>query len=416
MTDTPSSKPLAGRIALVTGASRGIGRASALALAGAGAHVVAVARTQGALESLDDEIKAVSSEGATLVPMDLLSGDNIDRLGAALYERWGRLDILVSAAAELGVITPVGHLEPRSWDRILNLNLTANWRLLRSFDPLFRRAEAARLIFLTSRVATEPKAFWGAYAASKAGLETLVRVYADEVENTPIRTTRTREVKSGIVNPFRLTTRLKLDALSSPHWMRALIRNGIPRFVNFQPYMGADTGIEAGASFMQREGGGAFTWDEVARYRDKWKKPLLVKGVLHPEDAEKCVALGLDGIVVSNHGGRQIDALPAPIDTLPVIASAVGRKMTILYDSGVRTGVDVARAIALGADGALAGKPFLWSLGALGEKGPAHLIETFIDELRATLGQLGCPAVPDLRQVSLRHPGAWRPDDFAARA
>ena len=204
MTDTPSSKPLAGRIALVTGASRGIGRASALALAGAGAHVVAVARTQGALESLDDEIKAVSSEGATLVPMDLLSGDNIDRLGAALYERWGRLDILVSAAAELGVITPVGHLEPRSWDRILNLNLTANWRLLRSFDPLFRRAEAARLIFLTSRVATEPKAFWGAYAASKAGLETLVRVYADEVENTPIRTT--------LLDPGAMRTKMRAVA------------------------------------------------------------------------------------------------------------------------------------------------------------------------------------------------------------
>ncbi len=233
--------------------------------------------------------------------------------------------------------------------------------------------------------------------------------------DTPIRTTRTREVKSGIVAPFRLTTRLKLDALSSPHWTRALIRSGIPRFVNLNPYMGGDTSIEAAAAFQQREGGGAFQWDEVARYRDKWKKPLLVKGVLHPEDAEKCVALGLDGIVVSNHGGRQIDALPAPIDTLPVIASAVGKKMTILYDSGVRTGVDVARAIALGADGALAGKPFLWSLGALGEKGPAHLIETFIDELRATLGQLGCPTVPDLRNVAVRHPGAWRPADFAAR-
>jgi (S)-mandelate dehydrogenase len=234
--------------------------------------------------------------------------------------------------------------------------------------------------------------------------------------DTPIRTVRTREVKSGIVTPFRLTTRLKLDALTSPHWTRALMRNGIPRFVNLNPYMGGDTSIEAATAFQQREGGGAFTWEEVARYRDKWKKPLVVKGVLHPADAEKAAALGLDGIVVSNHGGRQIDALPAPIDTLPAIAASVGKRMTILYDSGVRTGVDVARAIALGADACLAGKPFLWSLGALGEEGPPHLISIFIDELRASLGQLGCPTVGDLRQVAVRHPGAYRAADFAVSA
>ena len=234
--------------------------------------------------------------------------------------------------------------------------------------------------------------------------------------DTPIRTTRTREVKSGIVTPFRLTTRLKLEALSSPHWTRALLRDGIPRFVNLMPYMNGETSIEAATAFQQREGGGAFTWDEVARYRDKWKKPLLVKGVLHPADAEKAAALGLDGIVVSNHGGRQIEALPAPVDCLPAIAEAVGKRMTIVYDSGVRSGVDVARAIALGADAALAGKAFLWSLGALGEKGPGHMLGIFIDELRASLGQLGCPTLSDLRDVPVRHPGAWRAEDFRARA
>lgn len=233
--------------------------------------------------------------------------------------------------------------------------------------------------------------------------------------DTPIRTTRPREVKSGIVTPFRLTARMKLDALSSPHWTRALMRNGIPRFVNLLPYMTGETDIRAATAFMQREGGGAFTWDEVARYRDRWQKALVVKGVLHPEDAEKAVSLGLDGIVVSNHGGRQIDALPAPIDMVPAIAAAVGKRATILYDSGVRTGVDVARAIALGADAALAGKAFLWSLGALGEKGPAHMIQIFIDDLCATLGQLGCPTVGDLRSVVMRHPGAFRAEDLIVR-
>jgi (S)-mandelate dehydrogenase len=233
--------------------------------------------------------------------------------------------------------------------------------------------------------------------------------------DTPIRTTRTREVKSGIVTPFRLTTRLKLDGLSSPHWTRSLMRNGIPRFVNLQPYMNGETSIEAATAFQQREGGGAFTWEEVARYRDKWKKPLLVKGVLHPEDAEKAAALGLDGIIVSNHGGRQIDALPAPIDTLPAVVAAVGKKMTVLYDSGVRTGVDVARAIALGAEACLAGKAFLWSLGALGEKGPGHMIRIFMDELSSTLGVLGCPKVGDLRNVPIRHPGAYRAEELIVR-
>ena len=233
--------------------------------------------------------------------------------------------------------------------------------------------------------------------------------------DTPIRTTRTREIKSGIVQPFRLTNRLRLDALSSPHWLRAFMRTGVPRFVNLMPYMNGETSIEAAAAFQQREGGGAFTWDEVARYRDKWKKPLVAKGLLHPEDAEKALALGLDGIVVSNHGGRQIEALPAPVDTLPSIAAAVGKRMTIIYDSGVRSGVDVARAIALGADACLAGKAFLWSLGALGEKGPPHMIRTFMDELSSTLGILGCHNVRELRSVPVRHPGAWRAEELVVR-
>jgi (S)-mandelate dehydrogenase len=234
--------------------------------------------------------------------------------------------------------------------------------------------------------------------------------------DTPIRTTRPRETKSGIVTPFRLNTRLRLDALSSPQWMLSLMRNGVPKFVNFKPYMSPNAGIEEGAAFMQREGGGAFTWEEVARYRDKWKRPLLVKGVLHPEDAERAISLGLDGIVVTNHGGRQIDALPAPIDVLPAIAAQVAGKATIIYDSGIRTGVDVARAVALGADAAFAGKPFLWSLGALGARGPAHMINLLVDDLRATLGQLGCHTVAELRSIPVRHPGAYRTEDFAARS
>jgi (S)-mandelate dehydrogenase len=231
--------------------------------------------------------------------------------------------------------------------------------------------------------------------------------------DTPVRTTRPREIKSGIMSPFRFTNHLLLDALSSPSWVFSLIRNGIPRFINLRPYIEGRLGPKEAAEFMLREGGGTFSWDEIARYRDVWKGPMLLKGVLHPADAEMAVSLGIDGLVVSNHGGRQIDALPASIDVLPAISAQVGGKVELILDSGVRSGVDAVRAAALGADAVLAGKAFLWSLGALGNQGPAHLIDLFNDEIKATLGQLGCQTLADLRSITVRHPGAYQPEDFS---
>ena len=196
--------PLADKIALVTGASRGIGRASALALAKAGAHVIAVARTQGALEELDDEIRQASGQSATLVPLDLLEADGIDQLGLALYNRFQRLDVLVHAAAILGPLTPVSHLDPKHWDRVVAANLTASYRLIRSMEPLLKASAAGRAIFLTSGVATRPRAFWGAYAATKAGLEALVRCWADENEHTTLRAV--------ILDPGKMRTRMRAEA------------------------------------------------------------------------------------------------------------------------------------------------------------------------------------------------------------
>jgi NAD(P)-dependent dehydrogenase (short-subunit alcohol dehydrogenase family) len=180
------SKPLADRIALVTGASRGIGRALALALARAGAHVVAVARTKGALEEFDDEVKALGGS-ATLVPLNLVHGDKLDQLGPSLYPRFQRLDMLVAAAGMLGPLSPLAHVQTEDWSRLMEVNLTANWRLIRTLDPLLRLAPAGRAVFVTCGAARAAEAYWGPYAASKAGLDALVRSYAAEVASTAVR-------------------------------------------------------------------------------------------------------------------------------------------------------------------------------------------------------------------------------------
>ncbi len=205
MSTTP--RPLHGRLALVTGASRGIGRAAALELARAGAHIIALARTQGALEELDDIIRGEGSE-ATLVPCDLKDYAALDRLGAAIYERWGKLDIFIANAGVLGPVTPLGHVDPAKWDDALAINVTANWRLIRSLDLLLRASDAGRAIFISSGAAhtADYKPYWGPYAISKAALDALARTYAAETETTS-------KVKVMIVNPGPLRTRMRATAM-----------------------------------------------------------------------------------------------------------------------------------------------------------------------------------------------------------
>jgi NAD(P)-dependent dehydrogenase (short-subunit alcohol dehydrogenase family) len=191
---------LAGRIALVTGASRGIGAAVAVRFAGEGAHVVLAARTVGGLEEVDDRVRAAGGS-ATLVPLDLREFTRIDELAAALYQRYGKLDILVGNAAEFGTFSPAGHIDPKLWGEIIDLDLTANWRLIRAMDPLLRAAPAGRAIFVTSRLARDALPYYGPYAVAKAGLETLVRSYAGEVARTAVR--------ANLIDPGVVRTRLR---------------------------------------------------------------------------------------------------------------------------------------------------------------------------------------------------------------
>ncbi len=201
MSDMPD---LSGRVALVTGASRGIGYFLARELAAAGAHVVAVARTVGGLEELDDEIRAGGGQ-ATLVPLDLTDMAGIDRLGGAIHERWGKLDVLVANAAILGVIAPLGHVEAKVFEKVMAVNVTATWRMIRAVDPLLRLSDAGRAILMSSAAAHSARAYWGPYAASKAAVEALCRSWADETRNTRLRV--------NCVNPGATRTAMRAQAM-----------------------------------------------------------------------------------------------------------------------------------------------------------------------------------------------------------
>ena len=200
---TDNVKPLQDRIALVTGASRGIGAATAVKLAKLGAHVVLVARTQGGLEEVDDAIRKVGGT-ASLTLLDLTDFEAIDKLGAALFERYKKLDILIGNAGLLGTLGPIVHTDPQVWDQTMAVNVTANWRLIRSMDPLLRQSDAGRAVFLTSTAGQRARAYWGIYAVSKAALEMMVNTYSQEVEKTNIRV--------NLFNPTGTRTKMRAEA------------------------------------------------------------------------------------------------------------------------------------------------------------------------------------------------------------
>lgn len=198
------TKTLEGRIALVTGASRGIGKAAAIGLAAAGAHVVCLARTVGGLEATDDEIKKAGGT-ATLVPLNIRDFDALDRLGRTIFDRWGRLDAFFANAGSLGVLTPLAHLEPKVFQELIEVNVTANWRLIRSLDPLLRQSDAGRALFVTSGAARKHTPFWGGYGMAKAALESLALTYAEECSTT--------NVKVNLLSPGAIRTGMRAKAM-----------------------------------------------------------------------------------------------------------------------------------------------------------------------------------------------------------
>jgi len=220
---------------------------------------------------------------------------------------------------------------------------------------------------------------------------------------------RPRDIRNGVRVPFPINPWTTYQVLTSPAWTMALLRNGMPITANLVPYA-EDSSQLATARTMQLRSGGSHTWEELERLRARWKRAFVIKGILHPKDAERAVAIGADGIIVSNHGGRHFDGAPATIDVLPAIVSAVGSRATVMIDSGIRGGLDVVRALALGAKSCFTGRCFAYGLGALGPAGAAHVVDLFLDEIRTELLHVGARSVAEAATITARHPGAWRFD------
>ena len=225
---------------------------------------------------------------------------------------------------------------------------------------------------------------------------------------------RVRDMRNGMLPKMRLTPEKLAAMLVRPAWLAAVAREGTPVLANMRPYCTPGAGRAELEAFVRgRRAGGGVTWDVLKRIRERWKKPLLVKGVMHPADALEAKAIGIDGVIVSNHGGRQFDPSPASIDVLPAIRAAVGDEMTVLLDSGILSGTDALKAIVRGADGVLAGRAFMFGLAAFGADGPGHVAAMLNEELRVALAQTGANTIAGARRLASRHRGAWKPEDFA---
>ncbi len=219
---------------------------------------------------------------------------------------------------------------------------------------------------------------------------------------------RPRDIRWGVKVPFRIGPMTFMQIAAAPLWAMGFLRHGQPRTENLVPYIEGYATRDNTGELMRINSTGSHTFEELARLRDRWKKPFVVKGVLHPADAERLVALGADGLIVSNHGGRHFDGAPATIDILPAIVSAVGSRATVMIDSGIRSGLDIVRALALGAKCTFAGRPYLYAVGALGEDGPRHVIDLFFDELKTEFQHVGIRTPAEATDVTVRHMRAWR--------
>jgi L-lactate dehydrogenase (cytochrome) len=303
----------------------------------------------------------------------------------------GATRLLAEAAREAGIAYMTGTMATAPLEQVAQLAPDSFWFQLYSFPAqdhrvtfdLVRRAEAAGALVLAVTV------------------------------DIPAPGRRVRDMRNRLASPIRISPRMAAGALLRPAWLAAVLREGMPHSLSLAPYCRPGArGREIDLYVKAGRAGSAVTWETLARLRDKWPRALVLKGIQHPADAEKALALGLDGVVVSNHGGRQFEPAPATIDVLPAIRAAVGGRMTVLMDGGIMSGTDVLKALACGADAVLVGRAFMLGLAALGPDGAHHVAQTLVEELRIALAQSGACDVAGVASLARRHRDAWRTEDF----
>lgn len=234
--------------------------------------------------------------------------------------------------------------------------------------------------------------------------------------DAPIASRRVRDMRNRLTLPMRISLPMISSAAARPAWLSALMREGLPHLANLAPYCRPGAGRGEINKVVRNSGVGSnITWEVIDRIRQMWHRPLLVKGIQHPADADIARSIGVDGIVVSNHGGRQFDPAPAPIAVLPAIRSALGREIPIMVDGGITSGTDVLKAIACGANAVLVGRAFLAGLAALGGDGAAQVAEMLIEELRIAMAQAGMRTISSTIDLSVKHPHAWLLSDFSMK-
>jgi L-lactate dehydrogenase (cytochrome) len=298
---------------------------------------------------------------------------------------------LADAAGEAGIPYMTGTMATAPLEEVAQLAPDSFWFQLYSFP-----AQDHRVTFDLVR-----------RAAAAGALVLAVTV------DIPTPGRRVRDMRNALASPIRISPRMAAGALLRPAWLAAVLRTGLPHSLSLAPYCRPGArGREIDLYVKAGRAGSAVTWETLARIRDRWPRALVLKGIQHPADAEKALELGLDGVVVSNHGGRQFEPAPATIDVLPAIKAAVGRRMTVLMDGGIMSGTDVLKALACGADAVLVGRAFMLGLAALGPDGAHHVAQTLLEELRIALAQSGACDVAGVASLARRHRDAWRAEDF----
>ena len=247
--------------------------------------------------------------------------------------------------------------------------------------------------------------------AEEAGAHALVVTI-----DTPVRAKRPQDWRNNLAVPFKPNLKTVIDVVTSPLWAMEVLKQGTPCPENFRAYAGPQASNADVSATSSRSLKGGFAWETIERVRKLWPRPLIIKGIINPDDAMRAVGLGADGIIVSNHGGRTFDAAPPSIDMLPAVTDRVGDRVTVLLDSGVRTGLDVVRALALGARCVFTGRPFLYGVAAIGPGGGKHVLEFFSEEIRMAMGQVGARNLAALRQTTVLHPGALKAPFTGANA